>query len=58
MARANNPIGHERAPAGATVAGADFSDADLASARLVALVGLASARNVDKAKNLERAIRQ
>jgi uncharacterized protein YjbI with pentapeptide repeats len=42
---------------GAIVTGADFDDADLVSTRLIRPVGLDAARNLDKAKNLERAQR-
>jgi hypothetical protein len=42
---------------GATVRGTDFNDADLVSARLIRPVGIDAARNLDKAKNLERAQR-
>jgi hypothetical protein len=43
---------------GATVAGADFLAAELASARLVAPIGLGSAKNFDKAQNIERLLRE
>ena len=43
---------------GATLAGADFLGADLASARLVAPIGLESARNFDKAQNIQRLLRE
>jgi uncharacterized protein YjbI with pentapeptide repeats len=43
---------------GATVAGADFLAADLASARLVAPIGLGAAKNFDKAQNIERLLRE
>jgi uncharacterized protein YjbI with pentapeptide repeats len=42
---------------GATVTGANFDRADVASARLIGLVDEDQARNLDKAKNLDRAIR-
>jgi uncharacterized protein YjbI with pentapeptide repeats len=41
---------------GATVIDADFEGADLASAKLIAPVGLDRAKNFDKAKNRERLI--
>ncbi len=43
---------------GATVTGANFNEADVTSARLIELVGEDQARNLDKAKNLDRAIRK
>jgi uncharacterized protein YjbI with pentapeptide repeats len=43
---------------GTTVAGADFAGADLASARLVAPIGLDTAKNFDKAKNTDRLLRE
>jgi hypothetical protein len=43
---------------GATVAGADFLAAELASARLVAPIGLDAAKNFDKAQNIERLLRE
>jgi hypothetical protein len=42
---------------GAIVTGADFDNADLVSTRLIRPIGLDAARNLDKAKNLERAQR-
>jgi uncharacterized protein YjbI with pentapeptide repeats len=42
---------------GANVTGADFDNADLVSTRLIRPIGLDAARNLDKAKNLERAQR-
>ena len=42
---------------GSTVTGANFNKADVTSAKLVRLVGADQARNLDKAKNLDRAIR-
>jgi hypothetical protein len=41
-----------------TVAGTDFTAADLASARLVAPIGLDTAKNFDKAQNIERLLRE
>jgi uncharacterized protein YjbI with pentapeptide repeats len=43
---------------GATVSGADFLGADLASARMMAPVGLETARNFDKAVNRDRLLQQ
>ena len=43
---------------GITVIDTDFEGADLNSARLIAPIGLDRARNFDKAKNLERLIKQ
>jgi hypothetical protein len=43
---------------GITVIDTDFDGADLDSARLIAPIGLDRARNFDKAKNLERLIKQ
>ncbi len=43
--------------AGANVAGADFTDADVNSARLGGMVNADRAKNLDKAKNLDRAYR-
>jgi uncharacterized protein YjbI with pentapeptide repeats len=42
---------------GVTLTGTDFEDADLASAKLVAPIGLDQAKNFDKAKNRDRLIR-
>jgi uncharacterized protein YjbI with pentapeptide repeats len=42
----------------ATVSGVDFFGADLASARLVAPVGLETARNFDKAINRDRLLQK
>jgi hypothetical protein len=38
--------------------GADFLDADLASTQLVRLVRLDAAKNFEKARNLNRALRE
>ena len=43
---------------GASVAGADFDGADLASTRLVAPIGLDTAKNFDKAQSIERLLRE
>jgi uncharacterized protein YjbI with pentapeptide repeats len=43
---------------GVTVSDTDFLGADLASTRLAAPIGLEAARNLDKAENLRRAIRE
>jgi uncharacterized protein YjbI with pentapeptide repeats len=43
---------------GATLTGADFDGADLASAKLIAPIGLDQAKNFDKAKNRDRLIRE
>jgi hypothetical protein len=43
---------------GVTVIGTDFDGADLASAKLIAPIGLDQAKNFDKAKNRDRLIRQ
>jgi len=43
---------------GATLVGADFDGADLASAKMIAPVGLDEARNFEKAKNRDRLIRE
>jgi hypothetical protein len=40
------------------VSDSDFLGADLASTRLAAPIGLEAARNLDKAENLWRAIRE
>jgi uncharacterized protein YjbI with pentapeptide repeats len=42
---------------GADVADADFDGADVTSTRLVGLRGRASARNLDRVKNIDRAFR-
>jgi uncharacterized protein YjbI with pentapeptide repeats len=43
---------------GAKVAGANFNQADVTSAKLIGLAGEAQALNLDSAKNLDRAIRK
>src|SRR5262249_25304758 len=43
---------------GVTVTGTDFQGADLASARLIAPIGLESARNFPQARNLDRLRRE
>jgi hypothetical protein len=43
---------------GVTLIGTDFDGADLASAKLIAPVGLDQAKNFDKAKNRDRLIQK
>ena len=43
---------------GVTVVGTDFLGTDLASARLVAPIGLEAAKNFDKAQNIDRLLRE
>jgi uncharacterized protein YjbI with pentapeptide repeats len=43
---------------GAALSGTDFAGADLTSAKLIDPVGLDAARNLDKALNVGRAVRQ
>jgi hypothetical protein len=40
------------------VAGTDFLGADLASTRLISPIGLETAKNFDKARNLDRLLRE
>jgi hypothetical protein len=42
---------------GVTIVGTDFLGADLASMRLIAPIGLETAKNFDKARNLDRLLR-
>jgi hypothetical protein len=43
---------------GVTVIGTDFDGADLASAKLIAPIGLDQAKNFDKTKNRDRLIKE
>ena len=43
---------------GVTVIGTDFLGTDLASTRLIAPVGLGLAKNFDKARNMDRLLRE
>jgi uncharacterized protein YjbI with pentapeptide repeats len=44
--------------AGVTINGTDFNGADLASTRLVEPIGLDAAKNIDKARNINRLLRK
>src|SRR6266511_4346795 len=44
--------------AGVTVNGTDFNGADLASTRLIEPIGLDAAKNLDKAQNIDRLLRE